>query len=130
MELKFATGEKINLARYMPGSIMLRGAQRETITFTVAESTLSYEKLKKLFTNQEATKTLGITNPHEVGAGGTSETTTQYTNYIVTYDPVIQPGREVVEQGAGEIDVFYIIMGKLTYVEEQLQKLGINPLGK
>lgn len=129
MTLTFATGETIKLARFMPSTMLLRGAQRETITFTVEETTLSYEKLKQLFSSPESSKELSITNPHPADNGGVSETTTQYTNYIVGSEPAVQPGREVVEQDAGIVDVFYITVGKLTYVEEQLQRLGINPLG-
>lgn len=130
MELKFANGTTLELVRFMPSHNILRGATRETLSFMFEERKHGYAELKSLFADAEATEKITLTNPHDVGPTGTSKTTTEYTNYVVPAEPMIQPAVEVVDQtNPVPVDVFLVTMGKLTYVEEQLKKLGIDPLG-
>ena len=129
MELKFANGKKIEVENPQQSAGIVRGANRELVSFMVAEAQCSFDKIKGLFMDSEAIKTMVLTNPHDIGTAGTALTTVTYEGYLVHSEPWVQTAvMNLTGDHTKEPEmVFIVTLGKLTVLEElMISKMGLT----
>lgn len=127
---KITMGKKtFDVAAVMRSSEYSRGAQREIIMLYFRTAEVAYEDIHAVVTDPAALKKMSTS--YQNGGDEATLTTTQFEDFIVPGEPVISVVNEVVDSTVSSVaeELFLVKLGKLTYIEEQLQRLGVNPLG-
>lgn len=119
MNIKFANGTNFEYLNALETEEYFNGASRRTLTFECAVSVIGVDKLNTLLSKEENTATITLTN---------EDVTNIYDGYVLKLkcgieNKLIQS--ETPEAPAVYEDHLVFKLGKRTYIEEQLHKLGL-----
>lgn len=135
MNIKFANGRNFEYINAVETEEYYNGASRRTLTFECAVGVIGVDELNTLLSDEANTKSLTLTGDavEIVDAAGnpTGETTQAvniYDGYVLKMKCGIEPKliqSETPEAPAVYEDRIVFKLGKRTYIEEQLHKLGL-----
>lgn len=119
MNIKFTNGTNFEYFNALETEEFYNGASRRTLTFECAVSVISVDELNAILNNETNTQAV------ELSSG---EVTNIYDGYVLKLkcgieNKLIQT--ETSEQAAVYEDRLVFKLGKRTYIEEQLHRLGL-----
>ena len=135
MNIKFANGTNFEYLSALETEEFYNGASRRTLTFECAVGVISVDKLNTLLSNEANTATITLTgdavdvldkdgNP----TGETTQPVNIYDGYVLKLKCGVENKlitAETPEAPAVYEDRLVFKLGKRTYIEEQLHKLGL-----
>ena len=135
MNIKFANGTNFEYLNALETEEYFNGASRRTLTFECAVGVISVDELNTLLSNETNTASLTLTgdaiavldadgNP----TGETTQAVTIYDGYVLKLKCGIENKlitAETPDAAAAYADRLVFKLGKRTYIEEQLHKLGL-----
>ena len=119
MNIKFANGTNFEYLEAFETEEYFNGASRRTLTFDCAVGVISIDELNTLLSNEENTASIELSN---------EGITNIYEGYILKLKCGIEPklvSLETPEAAAVYEDRLVFKLGKRTYIEEQLHRLGL-----
>ena len=119
MNIKFANGTNFEYLEALETEEFYNGASRRTLTFECEVGVISVDELNTLISDEENTATIALTN---------EDITNIYDGYVLKCkcgieNKLIQA--ETQETPAVYEDRLVFKLGKRTYIEQQLHKLGL-----
>ena len=119
MNIKFTNGTNFEYLYALETEEYYNGASRRTLTFECAVGAISIDKLNAVLSNEANTATITLTN---------GEVVNFYDGYVLKLKCGIENkliNAETPEQAAVYEDRLVFKLGKRTYIEEQLHRLGL-----
>lgn len=119
MNIKFANGINFEYLNALETEEFFNGASRRTITFECAVGVISVDTLNTILSDEVNTQSLELSN---------GEVTNVYDGYVLKLKCGIESKLvqgETPEAPAVYEDRLVFKLGKRTYIEEQLKKLGL-----
>lgn len=119
MNIKFANGRNFEYINAVETEEYYNGASRRTLTFECAVGVIGVDELNTLLSNEANTATIELSN---------GDVTNIYDGYVLKLKCGIEPKliqSETPEAPAVYEDRLVFKLGKRTYIEEQLKKLGL-----
>ena len=119
MNIKFANGTNFEYLNALETEEYFNGASRRTLTFECAVGVISVDELNTLLNDEKNTTTITLTN---------GDVTNIYDGYVLKLKCGIEPKlvtSETAEAPAVYADRLVFKLGKRTYIEEQLHKMGL-----
>lgn len=122
MKIKLSDNTELNILCIRGDHVYYQNATRDALEITFKKSDYSIEELDILFSSSVLTSKITAVNPD-------TGTESVYDNYqlktSIRIEPVvITPG--TVDTPAVTEEQVTVTMAQLTYIEKQLQKLGVN----
>lgn len=119
MNIEFLNGKIFEYLNAIETEEYFNGASRRTLTFECEVGVISVDELNTLLSDEANTATITLTN---------GDVTNIYEGYVLKLkcgveNKLIQP--ETAETPAFYEDRLVFKLGKRTYIEEQLYKLGL-----
>lgn len=119
MKIKFNNGTEFDYLDALETEEFYNGSSRRTLTFNAAVGVVSIDTLNAILTNESNTAVIELTN---------GDVTNIYDGYVLKLkcgveNKLITP--ETPETPAVYADRLVFKLGKRTYIEEQLKKLGL-----
>lgn len=119
MNIKFANGTKFEYLNALETEQFYNGSSRRTLTFECEVGVISIDTLNKLLNNESNTLSIELSN---------GDVTNIYDGYVLKLEVGVKPiivQAETPEAPAVYEDRLIFKLGKRTYIEEQLRKLGL-----
>ncbi len=121
MKIKFANGKEIEHLDALETEEFWGGSNRRTLTFTCERDAVSVDELSGILSDSKNTASLTLTNEEM----GTSNVYEGYTLKLkVGIEQVIQAA-DSPENPEQRVERLIFKLGKPTYIETQLAKLGL-----
>ncbi len=120
MKIKFTNGTEFEYIDALETEEFYNGASRRTITFECAKNAISIDELNAVLSNETNTESIQLINE-------TENITNIYDGYILKLKCGIEKQltkAETSENPAIYEDRLIFKLGKPTYIENQLKKLG------
>ncbi len=120
MKIKFANDTQFDYIRAFETEEFYNGASRRTLTFECNKGAISVDELDLLISNETNTEHIQLTNEEE-------NITNIYDGYTLKLKCGIEKQltqQESTEGPAVYTDRLFFKLGKPTYIEHQLRKLG------
>lgn len=135
MNIKFLNGTNFEYLNALETEEYFNGASRRTLTFECAVGTISVDELNTVLSEEANTKNITLTGDEvaifdEQGnpTGETTRAVNIYDGYVLKLKCGIEPKlvqSETPEAPSVYKDRLVFKLGKRTYIEEQLKKLGL-----
>lgn len=135
MNIKFANGTNFEYLNALETEEYYNGASRRTLSFECEVGAISVDALNTLLNDEKNTTKITLTGDtvellDEEGnpTGETSQAVNIYDGYVLKLKCGIEPKRikaETPEAPAVYEDRLVFKLGKRTYIEEQLKRLGL-----
>ena len=119
MNIKFLNGINLEYLNALETEEYYNGASRRTITFECAVGTISVDELNTVLSGEANTQSIELSN---------GDVTNIYDGYVLKLKCGIENKlitAETPETAAVYEDRLIFKLGKRTYIEEQLKKLGL-----
>lgn len=119
MNIKFINGTNFEYLNALETEEFFNGASRRTLTFECAVDVIGVDELNAVLSDEKNTQSVELSN---------GEVTNIYDGYVLKAKCGIENKlvqAETSEQPAVYEDRLVFKLGKRTYIEEQLYKLGI-----
>ena len=132
MKIKLKNGKEIDYLIAFETEEYFNGSSRRTLTFECDKNAISVDELNKLLSNEDNLKEIILTNENVAVNIPTDKTEQSFTNIYSDYILKLKCGienklviGETPETKAVYEDRIIFKLGKRTYIEEQLEKLGL-----
>ena len=135
MNIKFLNGTNFEYLNAVETEEYYNGASRRTLTFEAEVGIIGVDELNSILSDENNTKSFTLTGDavailDENGnpTGETSQAVNIYDGYVLKLKCGIEPKllqAETPEAPAVYADRLVFKLGKRTYIEEQLRKLGL-----
>lgn len=122
MTIKFANGKTMPYIEAFEGEEYFNGTNRRMLTVYCAKNTISIDELNTLLSDERNTDRLTLTNEN-------MDVSNVYDGYVLKLKVGMEPcfvSGETPDAPAVYEDRIMFKLGKRTYIEEQLKKLGIQ----
>lgn len=119
MIIKFKDGTNFVYLNALETEQYYNGSNRRTLTFECAVGAISIDALNALLSDENNTKVIELSN---------GEVTNIYDGYVLKLEVGVKPilvSAETPDSVAVYEDRLVFKLGKRTYIEEQLKKLGL-----
>lgn len=119
MNIKFLNGTKIEYLNALETEEYYNGSSRRTLSFECEVGVISVDELNTVLSNEDNTAKIELSNGEVVNI---------YDGYVLKLKCGIEPKLvqgETPEAPAVYEDRLVFKLGKRTYIEEQLKKLGL-----
>lgn len=119
MNIKFTNGTSFEYLNAIETEEYFNGASRRTLTFECEVGIIGVDELNTVLSNEENTATITLTN---------GEVTNIYDGYVLKLKCGIENkiiASETPEAQAVYRDRLIFKLGRRTYIEEQLKRLGL-----
>ena len=119
MIIKFANGTNFEYLNALETEQYYNGSNRRTLSFECAVGVISIDALNELLNNERNTASIELSN---------GEVKNIYDGYVLKLEVGVKPilvNAETPEAPAFYEDRLVFKLGKRTYIEEQLHKLGL-----
>ena len=119
MNIKFANGTNFEYLNALETEQFYNGASRRTLSFEAAVGAISVDTLNTILNNEANTKVIELSN---------GDVTNIYDGYVLKMEVGVKPilvQAETPESAAVYQDRLVFKLGKRTYIEEALKKLGL-----
>ena len=119
MIIKFANGTNFSYLNALETEQFYNGSSRRTLSFECAVGAISVDELNTLLSSEANTASIGLSN---------GDKTNIYDGYVLKMEVGIKPvlvQAETPEAAAVYEDRLIFKLGKRTYIEEQLARLGV-----
>ena len=119
MDIKFKNGTNLEYLNALETEEYFNGASRRTLTFECAVGAISVDELNTLISDEKNTSSIELSN---------DEVTNIYDGYVLKLRCGIESKliqAETSETPAVYEDRLIFKLGRLTYIEQQLRKLGL-----
>ena len=119
MNIKFANGTNFEYLNALETEEYFNGASRRTLTFECEVGVISVDELNTVLSDEENTKSIELSNDDVMNI---------YDGYVLKCKCGIENkliNAETSEHAAVCEDRLVFKLGKRTYIEEQLKKLGL-----
>lgn len=119
MNIKFANGTNFEYLEALETEEYFNGASRRTLTFECEVGVIGVDELNTVLSNETNTATITLTN---------EDVTNIYDGYVLKLKCGVENRlikEETAESPAVYEDRLVFKLGKRTYIEEQLKKLGL-----
>lgn len=113
LKIRFTNKTEVAYLNAIETEEYFNGASRRTLTFDIARDAVGLDALDNLCTEENCTK-LELINEDE-------GITNIYEGYVLK----LQLGVKRVAEGEGYVERIGLKLGKRTFIEEQLHKLGV-----
>ena len=119
MNIKFTNGTNFEYLNAVETEEYYNGASRRTLTFECEAGVIGIDSLNAVLSNEANTKSIELSN---------EDVTNIYDGYVLKLKCGIEKKlvkEETAETAAVYADRLVFKLGKRTYIEEQLKKLGL-----